>query len=56
MDHVWFETGFEGNYKCCLCGAVAKLPPPYPTPEDWVPERYERLLLSERALFAYVSG
>ena len=57
MDHVWFKAGFEeAYYKCCLCGAVAKTPPPYPTPADWLPERYERLLPSERALLPYVSG
>lgn len=47
-DHVWFKT--NGVFKCCLCGAVTRRPPHYPTPPDWSPLRYERLTDDERAL------
>lgn len=50
-DHVWFKLPDAEGYKCCLCGGVAAVPPPYPTPEKWVPERFELPLTArERAL------
>ncbi len=38
-DHCWRQ--WDGGYKCVLCGAVTKYPPPYPTPPKWMPDRYE---------------
>ena len=45
-DHVWFLKYIEGGngrtqFKCCLCGALTENPPPYPTPENWVPNEHE---------------
>lgn len=45
-DHVWFKH--KGLYKCCLCGAVCEVPPPYPTPANWMPMMYEPLNEPER--------
>ncbi len=48
-DHVW--VGVCKHFKCVLCGAITlRKPPPYPTPEDWLPDTYETLTLDERAL------
>lgn len=48
-DHVWVRRPDGRGWKCCLCGAVTlKLPPPYPTPEGWVAERYEPLTEADR--------
>jgi hypothetical protein len=47
-DHVWFKN--NGLFKCCLCGAVCRRPPNYPTPPDWTPLKYEPLTPEERAL------
>lgn len=47
VEHHWFTT--EKGVKCALCGAVARERPPSPTPEEWTPERYERLTDDERA-------
>ena len=43
-EHVWFripDGPRRGYYKCCLCGAIAVEPPPFPTPDDWMPLDYE---------------
>lgn len=45
-DHVWMEQ--RGGYKCCLCGAICVIPPDYPTPHDWMPNKYEQLTRDER--------
>lgn len=47
-DHIWFKK--NGVWKCCLCGGVTRTPPPFPTPERWVAERYEKLTDEERLL------
>jgi hypothetical protein len=52
-DHVWHQVHLEGGriqYKCCLCGAVTKVKPPSPTPEEWMPDRYEELTPADRAM------
>lgn len=44
-DHVWFRKPNSTEWKCCLCGAIAK------TNEDpAVIVRYEKLTEQERAL------
>lgn len=48
-DHVWYKRP-DGTYKCCLCGGVTLLPPHYPTPDDWLPERYEVVEEADRLL------
>lgn len=49
-DHVWLKQRAD-RYKCCLCGGVATSePPPYPTPESWMPDFYEELTSAERML------
>jgi hypothetical protein len=52
-DHVWAKTQ-GGRYKCMTCGAITQSPPAYPTPDDWRPERYERLTAGERELVPFV--
>lgn len=49
--HVWLWRGAPlFSYKCCLCGAVSKVPPPvYPEPAGWLPSGYEPLTPDERA-------
>lgn len=37
-DHVWFFAATA--WKCCLCGAVEAVPPPYPTPKTYVPSQF----------------
>lgn len=52
-DHVWLRQQ-NGNYKCCLCGAVVEgSPPDYPTDKDWLPRRYEPLTEDEREAVPY---
>ncbi len=54
-DHVWFlKDGIL--HKCCLCGAVTQKPPLYPTPEEWLPDRYEVLTDKERELCMWKPG
>lgn len=48
-EHVWSKA-VRGYFKCVLCGAVTDHPPQRPTPEDWYPDRYEKLTAKERAL------
>lgn len=48
-DHVWVRLE-GGVYKCVLCGGMARQPPGYPTPRDWLPTKYEPLTDEERAL------
>jgi hypothetical protein len=49
QDHVW--VGRKADWICCLCGAVtSETPPPCPTSNGWMPERYEPLTGKERAL------
>ena len=47
-DHVWRRV--RDGWKCVLCGAVACAthPPEYPTPKDWMPDRYAKLTQTER--------
>lgn len=51
-DHVWKSVMVEEGdaWKCVLCGAITigKLPPSHPTPETWMPLRYEKLTNTER--------
>lgn len=49
-DHVWAWSGPRGCYLCVLCGGVTGSPPPAPTDEDWMPDKYVRLGGDERAL------
>jgi hypothetical protein len=49
-DHVWVERGQSGLYICVSCGAVTDSPPPYPTPDSWMPSHYTRLEDFARAL------
>lgn len=52
-DHVWLKTG-RYESKCVLCGGVCKNPPPpYPTPDDYNPLRYEKLTVEEKSIFPY---
>lgn len=49
-DPIW--VGGKDFWKCCLCGALTRTaPPPYPTPNGWLPERYELLTGEERKLY-----
>lgn len=49
-EHVWTEL-VDGRHQCCLCGAVVKgAPPPYPTPDRWMPDGYEPLTDALRRL------
>lgn len=55
-DHVWFMTVL-GMWKCCLCGAMTKSPPDYPTRKEWRPLRHDLPLTDEeRGMCPYVSG
>lgn len=45
-DHVWFMNDL-GVWKCCLCGALARRPPDYPTRKDWRPLGHELPLTEE---------
>ena len=50
-DHVWFYLKFRGYHKCVLCGAMTPdMPPPVPTPDAWMPYKYEKLTDEERAM------
>ena len=51
-DHIWVFR--SESWKCCLCGAVSKAPPYYPTPMAWEPKRYEALSEEDRALCPFV--
>lgn len=56
-DHVWFQIADQNLnvvYKCCLCGMVTKIPPPYPTPKDWLSTTIELLTPIERAMCPYI--
>jgi hypothetical protein len=59
-EHVWFRLvrkGLFAGYKCCVCGALTRREPPdRPTPEDWMPERYEELTPDERAMSPFRGG
>ena len=49
-DHVWYRyTGLHptAQWKCCTCGALAIVPPPYPTPKEYYPIDYELPLTAE---------
>lgn len=47
-DHIWKKFG--NGHLCCLCGAFTrKGPPPFPTPDDWMPEMYMVLNEKDRA-------
>jgi hypothetical protein len=48
-EHVWTYRSKDRRWRCVLCGAVCKVPPPYPTPPGWLPEGYEPLTREERA-------
>jgi hypothetical protein len=47
-DHVWFSR--KDGFLCVLCGALCSKPPAFPTPAEWMPDRYEALTKEERAL------
>lgn len=47
-DHVWFQIG--SVWKCCLCGALAKKPPDFPTDDKWMPDYYAALDKREKTL------
>lgn len=60
-DHVWnrienTDPVVEGvdhpphKYKCVLCGGVDVNPPPFPTPQDWLPSTVVELTQEERDL------
>lgn len=47
-DHVW--KVFGNGYLCCLCGGFTRQkPPPFPTPQDWLPETFIELNAKDRA-------
>ncbi len=48
-DHVWRADKTHG-YKCVLCGALTKTPPPHPTPMDWMPDHYELVTKDDELL------
>ena len=46
-DHIWCRV--EGKWVCGLCGAFVRMTPPdYPTPREWMPERFVALTDAER--------
>lgn len=47
-DHLWHLRG--NSYLCLLCGAVTMKPPSYPTPNNWMPDKYEALTDEDREL------
>lgn len=52
-DHVWVSRR-GGGYLCVLCGGVTdEKPPPFPTPKDWMPRRYDGLTEKERGLVPF---
>jgi hypothetical protein len=55
LDHVWVQRDGPG-WLCCLCGATAMLPPPYPTSPEWMPTSYEKLTEYERQLCPLAHG
>lgn len=54
-DHCWVAKN-RALFKCCLCGAITAKPPQFPTPEDWMPARYDPLTNEERALVPHTLG
>ena len=46
--HVWYRR-LRGEFKCVLCGAVARKPPESDD-HNWVAECYEPLTDEERAM------
>jgi len=52
-DHVWYPCKSkerDTDWICVLCGAVCATMPPYPTPQEWMPLRYDRLTVEVKAL------
>lgn len=49
-DHVWLYYIDRNRWKCVLCGAICVHPPKYPTPPDWMPDRYEKLTEEEQVM------
>jgi hypothetical protein len=50
--HIWFQRKDKDSivYKCCLCGAVTRRPPPDARDEgDWMPDTFEKLTDGERS-------
>lgn len=50
-DHIWLLVDEDlptMRFKCCTCGAVTNAPPPFPTPPNWMPRRYEELTSDDR--------
>lgn len=45
-DHCWRRRGTK--YLCVFCGAVTASPPNYPTPDGWMPERFDKLTDEDR--------
>ena len=49
-EHVWFKVHcgtWAGGYKCCICGGITMVLPPFPTPDEWVPQEFELPLTAE---------
>lgn len=49
-DHIWHYFPKRKLHKCVLCGALAAMPPAYPTDPEWLPDKYEALTQDERDL------
>jgi hypothetical protein len=44
-DHVWVwqdkeQDTVRGFWVCCLCGAITRRVPVYPTPDAWEADKY----------------
>lgn len=47
-DHLWCLRGRK--YLCLLCGAMTSQPPDYPTPNGWMPDKFEQLTNKDREI------
>lgn len=51
-DHIWIRRAT--GYKCCLCGALAQIPPPYPTAKEWMPTVYAPVTPKDREACPFI--
>ena len=51
-DHIWVRV--DKLFKCVLCGGVTRSPPDFPTPREWMPDRYYPLTPDERSMLPYL--
>jgi hypothetical protein len=50
-DHIWYKR--EKDFKCILCGGICRIRPFYPTPQEWMPDTYEKVTAKEKAMCRY---